>query len=161
KRKARAAVRQKPGVSLPLRPLPGVVPDPPVITVPIRPGPQPERRGAMLVPQPGPTLVPSIATPSRRKVVVEQDPLAPIGIRVGAFTFFPALELTGGFDSNPPRAPGGRSSLLAIVAPELSVRSDWERHQLNADIKGSYLAYAETFGFNDNGSPTGTPNVLN
>src|SRR5262249_29839970 len=49
KRKARAAVKQKPGVSLPLRPQPGVVPDPPVTTVPVRQGPQPDRRGAVLV----------------------------------------------------------------------------------------------------------------
>jgi len=160
KRKARAAVKQKPGVSLPLRPQPGVVPDPPVTTVPVRPAPQPERRGAALVPQPGQTLVPLIATPSRRKVVVEQDPFAPTGIRVGAFTFFPALELTGGFDTNPAHVQGGKSSWLGIVAPELKVRSDWERHQLNADIKGSYIAYSEKFGFNDNGTPTGTPNSL-
>jgi hypothetical protein len=32
-----------------------------------------------------------------------------------------------------------------IVAPELTVRSDWERHALNADIHGTYTAFAETF----------------
>jgi hypothetical protein len=92
--------------------------------------------------------------------VVEADPFAPTGIRVGAFTFYPALELTGGYDSNPAHAPGGKNSWLGIVAPELKVRSDWERHQLNADIKGGYLAYSEKFGFNADGSPTGTPDVL-
>ena len=76
KRKARTAVRQKPGVSLPLRPQPGVVPDPPVTTVPVRPAPQPERRGAALVPPQIQQLVPAIATPSRRKVLVEEDPFA-------------------------------------------------------------------------------------
>jgi hypothetical protein len=161
KRKARAAVRQKPGVSLPLPPQPGVVPDPPVSTVPIRPAPQPDRRGAALVPrQGGGPLVPAIATPSRRKVVIEEDPFAPTGIRAGAFTFYPALELTGGYDTNPAHSPQGKGSWLAIVAPELKVRSDWERHQLNADIKGNYLAYSEKFGFNADGSPTGTPDVL-
>jgi hypothetical protein len=101
-----------------------------------------------------------IATPSRRKVLVEEDPFAPVGIRAGAFTFFPALELTGGNDTNPAHVPGGKGSWLFIVAPELKVRSDWERHQLNADIKGNYFAYSETFGFNANGTPTGTPNSL-
>jgi hypothetical protein len=160
KRKARAAVRQKPGVSLPLRPQPGVVPDPPVTTVPTRPAPQPERRGAAVVPPLNQTLVPVIATPSRRKVLVEEDPFAPVGIRAGAFTFFPALELIGGYDTNPAHVPGGKGSWLFVVAPELRMRSDWERHQLTADIKGNYIAYSETFGFNANGSPTGTPNSL-
>src|SRR5262249_10986867 len=135
KRKARAAVKQKPGVSLPLRPQPGVVPDPPVTTVPTRPEPKPDRRGAAVIPPPNQTLVPAIATPSRRKVLIEEDPFAPIGIRTGAFTFFPALELRGGYDSNPAHVQGGKGSGQFIVAPELRVRSDWERHQLNADIK--------------------------
>jgi hypothetical protein len=160
RRKVRAAVKQRPGVSLPLRPQPGVVPDPVVTTVPTRPSPQAERRGAALVPAPGQTLVPAIATPSRRKPAIEEDPFAPTGVRAGAFTFFPAVELTGGYDSNPSHVPGGKDSFLFIVAPELKVRSDWERHQLNADIKGNYTAYTETFGTNQSGSITGTPNSL-
>jgi hypothetical protein len=47
-----------------------------------------------------------------------------------------------------------------MVAPELKVRSDWERHALTADIKGSYIAYSETFGTNDDGTPSGSPNSL-
>jgi len=160
KRKARAAVRQKPGVSLPLPPPPGVVPDPPAPTVPIRPAPQPGRRGATAGASAPPALVPAIETPSRRLRVVEADPFAPIGIRAGAFTFYPALELMGGFDSNPAHSQNGRSSWLGIVTPELKVRSDWERHAFSADIKGSYTGYSERFGFTDNGTPTGTPDVL-
>ena len=87
------------------------------------------------------TLVPPIVTPTRRKTVVEEDPFAPTGIRAGAFTFYPAVELMGGLDTNPAHVPNGKDSFLFTVAPELRVRSDWERHALNADIKGSYLAY--------------------
>ncbi len=153
KRKARAAVRQKPGVSLPLPPPPGVVPDPPLPTVPTRPAPQPDRRGAALVPPPYPTvvsppvepLIPPIVTPSHRKSITEEDPFAPIGMRAGAFTFFPAVELTGGHDSNPTHIAGGKDAWLAMVAPELKVSSDWERHALNADIKASYIKYCQDF----------------
>ncbi len=74
--------------------------------------------------------------------------------------FFPAVELIGGHDSNPAHSPVGKDSWLFTVAPELKVRSDWERHQLTADIKGSYLAYPEKFGFNADGSPTGIPDSL-
>jgi hypothetical protein len=160
RRKARDAVHQRPGVSLPLRPLPGVVPDPVPAAVSTRPSAQDNRRGASAAEVPVQTLVPTIQTPTRRKPVVEEDPFAPTGIRAGAFTFFPAVELTGGFDSNPTHVPGGKDSFLFMLSPELKVRSDWERHALNADIKGSYLAYTETFGTNDDGSLSGVPNSL-
>ncbi len=160
KRKARAAIKQKPGVSLPLKPPPGVVPDPVPTTVPVRPSAQDQRRGAPTAATPDAALVPTIPTPSHRKVAVEQDPFEPIGLRAGAFTLFPAVELMGGFDTNPSHVPGGRGSSLITVAPELKVRSDWERHALNADIKGNYIAYGEHFGSNDDGSLTGVPNSL-
>ncbi len=160
RRKARAAIKQKPGVTLPLRPPPGVVPDPVPTTVQTRPSAQDQRRGASAVEVPAQTLVPTIATPTKRKAPpAEEDPFAPVGIRAGSFTFLPAVELTGGFDSNPSHVPGGKDSFLFTVAPELKVRSDWERHALNADIKGSYIAYAQTFGFNG-GLSTGVPNSL-
>jgi hypothetical protein len=37
--------------------------------------------------------------------------------------------------------PGGASSPLLVVAPELQVRSDWARHSLTANITGSYTDY--------------------
>jgi hypothetical protein len=76
-----------------------------------------------------------------RKPVVEEDPFAPVGIRAGAFLVRPALELTTGHDSNPARVSGGRGSSLLVVAPELKVNSDWERHELTASIRGSYSEY--------------------
>ena len=160
RRKARAAVHQRPGVSLPLPPQPGVVPDPVPPSVPTRPSAQDQRRGAAAVEAPAETLVPPIVTPTRRKPVIEEDPFAPVGIRVGTFMFYPGVELTGGYDSNPAHVPGGKDAFLFMVAPDLKVRSDWERHQLNADIKGSYMAYAQTFGVNDDGSISGVPNSL-
>lgn len=76
-----------------------------------------------------------------RKSVVEEDPFAPVGIRAGVFLVRPAVELTTGYDSNPARVSGGRGSSLLMVAPELKVDSDWERHELRADIHGSYSDY--------------------
>jgi len=76
-----------------------------------------------------------------RKPVVEEDPFAPVGIRAGAFLLRPALELTTGYDSDPARSSGGRGSSLVIVAPELKVNSDWERHELTANLRGSYADY--------------------
>src|SRR3974390_3112569 len=100
RRKARGAIKRKPGVSLPLPPPPGVVPDPVVPTVATRPTAQDARRGAAALPVPAARLVPDTATPSRRKLVIEPDPFAPTGVQAGAFTLFPAIELTGGYDTN-------------------------------------------------------------
>jgi len=145
RRKARAAIKRKPGVSLPLPPPPGVVPDPVVPTVATRPTAQDARRGAAAFAVPAASLVPDIPTPSRRRLAIEQDPFAPTGMRTGAFMLFPAIELTGGYDTNPQHIPGEKASGFMTIAPELRVRSDWERHALNADIKASYIDYFQSF----------------
>ena len=71
----------------------------------------------------------------------DNDPYAPVGIRGGSLIFFPSVELSAGADSNPSHVSGGASSPYFVVAPELLVQSDWARHSLTADIKGSYTDY--------------------
>ena len=80
--------------------------------------------------------------PKKRKAHTEpDDPYAPLGVRAGAFTLFPAIELIGGYDTNPGRVPGGQGASLYTVAPELQVQSNWSRHELKADLRGSYTGY--------------------
>ncbi|MDQ2082995.1 outer membrane beta-barrel protein [Xanthobacteraceae bacterium Astr-EGSB] len=81
----------------------------------------------------------------RRRPVPEADPYAPLGIRAGGLTLWPALELSGGYDSNPERSETRKGSSVFVVAPELKLRSDWSRHAVSADLKGSYTTYGETF----------------
>ena len=38
--------------------------------------------------------------------------------------------------------PGGKGASLYTVAPELQVQSDWSRHELKADLRGSYTGYS-------------------
>ena len=81
--------------------------------------------------------------PKKRKAHTEpDDPYAPLGVRAGAFTLFPAIELIGGYDTNPGRVPGGQGASLYTVAPELQVQSNWSRHELKADLRGSYTGYS-------------------
>jgi hypothetical protein len=80
-----------------------------------------------------------------RRPLVETDPFEPLGVRTGSFLLRPAIELTGGYDTNPERTTNGGGSSLGIVAPELLVRSDWQRHALNADLRGTYTAYGRDF----------------
>ncbi len=85
----------------------------------------------------------SARPPKKRKAHTEpDDPYAPLGVHAGAFTLFPAIELIGGYDTNPARAPGGQGASLYTVAPELQAQSNWSRHELKADLRGSYTGYS-------------------
>jgi hypothetical protein len=86
-----------------------------------------------------------VIVPVHRRAPVLGDPYAPIGVRSGSFILFPALELSGGYDSNPLRLRDGPGAGLFTVAPELSLRSGWLRHSLTADFRGSYTAYSRRF----------------
>jgi hypothetical protein len=88
-------------------------------------------------------LGPIRRAPKKHKAHSEpDDPYAPLGVHTGAFTLFPAIELIGGYDTNPARAPGGGGASLYTVAPELQVQSNWLRHELKADLRGSYTGYS-------------------
>jgi hypothetical protein len=66
-------------------------------------------------------------------------PYEPTGFTVGGFLFKPAIELSTGYDSNPARAPGGRGSPFVMVSPELLIRSQFVHHELNAELRGSFV----------------------
>ena len=81
-----------------------------------------------LPPTPGapPVDIGPIRKPPKKRNAASGDPeipYAPLGIRAGAFDFFPAIELIGGYDSNP--GAGHRAAprrWLYTVAPELRVQ---------------------------------------
>jgi hypothetical protein len=70
--------------------------------------------------------------------MMEEDPYEAIGFTTGSFVLKPAVQVTSGYDSNPQRTSGGTGSPVVVVAPELLVRSQFEHHQLNADILTAY-----------------------
>ena len=80
--------------------------------------------------------------PTRKAHTEPDDPYAPLGLRAGAFDLFPAVELIGGYDTNPGRVAGGAGAAVYIVAPELRAQSDWSRHELKVDLRGSYTDYS-------------------
>ena len=57
--------------------------------------------------------------------------------------FKPAVELTGGYDTNPARTLNPTPSLYWVVAPELKFNSNWSRHEFTGDLRGSYISYRE------------------
>jgi hypothetical protein len=110
-------------------------------------GPQ-QLYARQLVPSGDPAVTGSVPVlvPVHRRPRYDVDPYAPVGIRAGSFSLFPAIELSGGYDSNPLRRKTGPDAGLYIIAPELRVKSEWQRHQLNAELRGSYTGYSRNFG---------------
>jgi len=144
----------RPGAVLPPPPDPLPVSNPPPEVHPLtaanRPGaivpipPLLDFEPSASTPPPGlppPNTLPLGTPPQRPLPIAEGDAYSPIGIRGGSFLFFPAVELSTAYDSNPQHVPGGAGSAYFVVAPELQVRSDWSRHALTADISGSYTEY--------------------
>jgi hypothetical protein len=86
------------------------------------------------------------ARPLRRRIV-EDDPFAPVGNYWGTFLAKPAVEVSTGYNSNPGQRMNGAGSWFEKVAPELLLRSNWARHELNADLMGSYIWYNELENF--------------
>lgn len=60
------------------------------------------------------------------------------GFTAGGFLYKPAVEIWGGYNSNPGRQATPVGSPVVVVAPELAIRSQFERHQLNADLRYAY-----------------------
>ena len=81
--------------------------------------------------------------PPKRKAHVEpDDPYAQLGIRAGGFDLYPAVELIGGYATNPGAEPSPHGAATYTIAPELRAQSHWDRHELKADLRGSYTGYS-------------------
>ncbi|MGV3633025.1 MAG: outer membrane beta-barrel protein [Pseudorhodoplanes sp.] len=98
------------------------------------------RRATNSAPVPLDAAGPVAARPIRKRVT-EEDPFGPVGIYAGSFLYKPAVEVSGGYNSNPGQRFNARGSTFEKVAPELSIKSDWSRHELSADLRGSYIWY--------------------
>jgi hypothetical protein len=133
------------------RPLPRVVT---TQTMPVRPLPPAPVLPPALPADPvttGSIAPPYAPPPARAKPkpkAGEIDPYEPLGIRAGSFILRPAIEMKAGYDSNPPRSPTPAGSAFYIVAPELLAKSDWDRHEFSANLRGNYTGYNALPSFN-------------
>jgi len=98
----------------------------------------------------GPVLPPAMAgtvdgMPTRRKLKIDDDPFGAVGFYAGPFLTKAAVEVSVGHDSNPGRIQNGPSSWFYMIAPELVMASDWSRHSLTADLRGSFTGYGHDF----------------
>src|SRR5450631_3612887 len=83
--------------------------------------------------------------PPRKRLRIDDDPFGAVGDYAGSFLIKSAVELSGGYDTNPGRTFVARGSPFYVVAPEFLAVSDWERHAVVADLRGSFTGYGNTF----------------
>jgi hypothetical protein len=79
--------------------------------------------------------------PQRRRLKVDDDPFGAVGDYAGSFLIKSAVELSGGYDTNPGRLNEPHGLPFWVVAPEFLAVSNWERHALVADLRGSFTGY--------------------
>lgn len=79
--------------------------------------------------------------PQRRRLRPDDDAFGAVGDYAGSFLIKGGLELSTGYDTNPARLSKPIGSPVYVVAPDLLVMSDWERHALVADLRGSFSGY--------------------
>lgn len=86
-----------------------------------------------------------VGQPTRKRLKPDDDPFGPTGVRVGSFLVKSAVEVYGGYDTNPARFVQPQSSSFYKIAPELLAASDWSRHSVVVDLRGSFTGYDKTF----------------
>jgi len=82
--------------------------------------------------------------PSRKRLKVDDDPFGAVGDYAGSFLIKSAVELSGGYDTNPGRLNVPKGLPVWVVAPEFLAVSDWDRHALVADLRGSFTGYGNS-----------------
>ena len=86
--------------------------------------------------------IPSTAGPVKR-TRAEEEPYDPVGVRAGAFVWKPMVELFYGYDDNPLRLQNGNGSRFATVRSEVKAKSDWSRHEMSIDLRGSFTHFSD------------------
>jgi len=113
-----------------------------------------------------PPIPPSMAgtadgQPQRKPLKVDNDPFGPVGDYAGSFLIKSALELRGGYDTNPGRITVPQGAPFWVVAPEFLAVSDWERHALVADLRGSFTGYGNSLPPTIDGAVSSAPTNVN
>jgi hypothetical protein len=86
-----------------------------------------------------------VGQPPRKRLKVDDDPFGAVGDYAGSFLIKSAVELSGGYDTNPGRTFVPKGSPFYVVAPEFLAVSDWDRHAVVADLRGSFTGYGNSF----------------
>lgn len=98
--------------------------------------------------------------PPRKRLKIDDDPFGAVGDYAGSFLIKSAVELRGGFDTNPRRTEVPKGSPFYVIAPEFLAVSEWQRHAVVADLRGSFTGYGNTFPPPTDGTISSAPVVI-
>ena len=71
--------------------------------------------------------------------------LDPIGVKLGAFLFFPSLDIAEFYDDNIFATENDLDhDLITVIEPTLAINSDWENHALSASVDGKFGLHARS-----------------
>ena len=73
----------------------------------------------------------------------EEDPFAPVGVRVSTFLIRPSIEIGVSATDNAALTPRKKGAVGLLVAPDVEITSDWSRHALEARLRGSAIYYGD------------------
>jgi len=133
-----------PGQVRPKPPVGPASPPPPMSNTPLRLS-IPPSESANKTPIPPAMAGTVVGQPVRKRLKVDDDPFGAVGDYAGGFLIKSALELSGGYDTNPRRTFVPKGSPFYVVSPEFLAVSDWERHAVVADLRGSFTGYGNSF----------------
>ncbi|TWC00309.1 hypothetical protein FBZ93_105102 [Bradyrhizobium macuxiense] len=97
-----------------------------------------------------------VGQPPRRRLKIDDDPFGAVGDYAGSFMVKTAVEVMAGYDTNPGRLNSPQGKAFYMVAPEFVAMSDWERHAVVADLRGSFTGYGSQLTPID-GTPLSAP----
>jgi hypothetical protein len=86
--------------------------------------------------------IPPPAPVKRRKL--EDDPYAPLGVDLGAFIAYGAINIGGVYTDNVAQSHAERKSDIGLrLRPSLRLESDWVRHSLAVNAAGDFAFYRD------------------
>ncbi|MGF6308339.1 hypothetical protein ABIB82_003556 [Bradyrhizobium sp. i1.8.4] len=97
-----------------------------------------------------------VGQPPRKRLRIDDDPFGAVGDYAGSFMVKTAVEVMAGYDTNPGRLNSPQGKAFYMVAPEFVAMSDWERHAVVADLRGSFTGYGSQLTPID-GTPLSAP----
>jgi hypothetical protein len=95
--------------------------------------------------------------PARKRLKADDDPFGAVGDYAGSSLVKSALEISGGYDSNPGRTFQPKGLPSYVIAPEFLAVSDWDRHALVADLRGSFTGYGGSLPLQFDGTVNPAP----
>lgn len=117
-------------------------PDEPGIDAPIGP-PLAGPTGAEPIGPPlaGPVPPPPEELPAVVTLEAETDPFAPTGAQVGTFVIRPSIEIGVSATDNAGGRVDEEAAVGLVVEPEINIRSEDERHEIEANLRGEAVFY--------------------